>query len=70
MFNRIRYPIKLKYNNPDFFYDKYLKTKINSDDNFDLQKTSNMRNVVVLTKSVFNYKNLHYDYEIFSEKCL
>ena len=42
IFGRIRYLVMSKSNLSNIFYNKYLKIKINSDDDVPLEKTSNI----------------------------
>ena len=44
----------------DFYSHRYMKIKINSDDDLSLEKTINMRNVVILITFVFNENHTHY----------
>ena len=43
----------LKINISDIYSHQYIKIKINLDDDLPLEKTLNMHNAVILTKSVF-----------------
>ena len=52
--------IMLKSNILGVYAYKYMKVKINSDDNFFSEKTKNIHNVVILVKSVFNKNHYHY----------
>lgn len=44
----------LKSNISDVYSQKFMKIEISSDDALPLQKTTNIHNVVILRKSVFN----------------
>ena len=57
----------LKSNMLDVYYHKYTKIKINSDNGLALEKPLNMRNVVILVKSIFNKNRNHFYYQIFLE---
>ena len=45
--------------------DKYVKIKINTDDDLPLEKILSMYKVVILIKSVFNKDYNHYHYLLF-----
>ena len=45
IFDRVRYLIMLKRNILDFYFHKYRKVKINTDDELPLEKILNMHNV-------------------------
>ena len=45
IFDIIRYLIFIKSNITDVYFHKYMKIKINSDDDFSLEKTLNIHNV-------------------------
>lgn len=68
IFDRIRYLIILKSNISCAYSHKYTKIGINSNDILHLEKTLNMHNVVILTKSVFN-QNDNYYYQVVLENC-
>ena len=57
MLDKIRYLIKVGDNNSDNYGGKYLKTRVNSDDNLPLWKTLAMYNFVILVRFVSNNKN-------------
>lgn len=46
-FGKIKYPIKLKNDDLDDYDDKYMKIRINSDDNLPFTKTLKMHNFVI-----------------------
>ena len=53
----------------DIYSHKYMKIKINSDDDLSLEKSLNMENVVIFIRSAFNKNHNHY-YETFIGKSL
>ena len=64
MFNKIDYFIQAKTNNPNDYYEKYIKIRINSGKDLSLL----MYNMVLPVRSVFNNKNKYCPQEFF-EKC-
>ena len=56
MFDRIK-SLMFKNNISDGYSDKYLKTKVYSDEDLPQEKTINIHNVLILIKSAF-YENL------------
>ena len=58
----------LKSNISDIYSHRYMKMKINSDDDLPLEKTLNVHNVLILIKSDFNKHSNHYYYQVFLEK--
>ena len=68
MFDRIRYLVMLTSNISDVYYHKYVKIKMDSDDDLLLEKTLNMHNVVRHAKFVFD-KNYNFYYnQVFLEE--
>ena len=59
----------LKSNISDVYFHKFMKIKINLDDDLPLGKTLNMHNVGIRIKSVFNKNHNHYYNQVFLEKC-
>ena len=55
--DKIKYLIKEKNYNSDDYDDIYLKFKINSDEDFPIEKTSKIYGVIIHVRSVFNDKN-------------
>ena len=53
-----------------FFSCNIGKIKIDSDNNFPLDKRLTLHNIITLIISVINKDQNHYHYSIFSEKCL
>ena len=58
----------LKRKISDIYSHKYAKIKNNSGDNLPLEKTSNMHNVVILIKTLFNENYNYYYYHVLLEK--
>ena len=50
-FDRIRYLIRLKSSISDIYPYKYMKIKIDSDDDIPLEKMFNIHNLVIIIKS-------------------
>ena len=69
LLHSIRYFNILRSNILDVYSHKYLKIKINSDNNLSLEATLNMQSVVILIKYVFDKNHNHYHFKIFLEKC-
>ena len=57
IFDRIRYLIGFKGGSIYVFSHNYAKTKIDSDDDFPLQNTLALQNIVIHIKSFSNKKN-------------
>ena len=70
MDDRIRYVIGLKIGITYVFSNNFAEMKIESNDHLPLEETLNLRNVIILIKSVFNKDQNHYYYNSFLEKCL
>ena len=58
----------LKTNISDIYRHKYIRIKINLDDDLALEKPLNIHNSVILIKSVFNKNYSHYFYQEVVEK--
>ena len=62
--------ISLKQSITYVFSHYYTKMKVDSYDYLPIEKTLNLHNVIILSKSVLNKGQIHYYYNIFLEKCL
>ena len=69
IYDRIRFLIVLKSSIAHVFSSNYVKIKIDSDDDFALEETFTLHNVIILLKSVFNKDRSHYKFNILLEKC-
>ena len=65
IYDKIRYLIGLKISITYVFYHNYAKIKIDSDDDLPLEKTLNLRDVIILIKTVFIKDQNHYYYNMF-----
>ena len=54
MWTKIRDLIRSITNNSNDYDEKYMKIKVNSDDDLPLNKTLKLYNIAVVAKSVFN----------------
>ena len=68
-FDRVSYLIMLKNIYSSVYFQKFVKTKINSDNNLPLEKTLNIQNVVILVNSVFSKNQNYYYYQVFLKTC-
>ena len=68
-FDRVSYLIMLKNIYSRVYFQKFVKTKINSDNNLPLEKTLNIQNVVILVNSVFSKNQNYYFYQVFLKTC-
>ena len=59
----------LNSNITDIYSHKYMKIKINLDDNLPFKKTLAMHNIVILVISVSNINHNRYYHHKFLEKC-
>ena len=57
MFDSIRYLIYSKNNVLDITYDKYMKTKINLEDDLHLEETLELYKALIFIKSAIKMKN-------------
>ena len=55
-----RYLIRSKNNNPDKYDEKYMKIKFNSQDDLPINKTLELRNVILIARSVFHENKKYY----------
>ena len=58
----------LKSNISGIYTHNYTKTKINSDDDFPIEKTITMHNVIMLIKFAYNENHNHSYYKLFFKK--
>ena len=65
VFDRIWYAIMFERNVSDVHSHKYANIKINSNEDFLLEKTLNMHNLVIVVKYVFNKNHNHCYYNFF-----
>ena len=50
----------IKSNNSDNYNEKYIKIKINSDDDLPLKKTLELHNMIIVVRSVFHEDSKYY----------
>ena len=65
----IRDLIRSITDNSDKNDEKYIKIKLNLDDDLPLNKTLELRNMIIVVTSVFHEGNKHYP-QVFLEECL
>lgn len=70
MFEKIKYLISWKSNISAVYYHKYMKIKINSNDDLPLGKTLTMHNIVICIKFAFNNNYNYYYFQVVLQKCL
>ena len=66
--NKIRYFIGQKIDITYVIFHNYARVKIDSYDSLPLEKTLNLRNIIMLIRSVFDADQNRDYYNIFSEK--
>lgn len=69
MFTTINYVIKEKYDNSDYYDNKYFTFKINLHNDLSLEKNYRKHDKIRLLRSVFSTKN-KYHLPIFLNRCL
>ena len=57
---KIRDRIRLITNNLNNYYEKYMKIKFNSDDDWPLNKPLDLRNTTIVVTAVFHEDNKYY----------
>ena len=57
---KIRDRIRLITNNLNNYYEKYMKIKFNSDDDWPLNKPLDLRNTTIVVTAVFHEGNKYY----------
>ena len=68
IYGRIRYLISVKNGITYIISHNYATIKVDSYDSLPLEKTTTLRNVIMLVKSVWNKGKSNYYYNIFLEK--
>ena len=69
LWTKIRHIIRSTTNNLDKFNEKYMKIKLNSDDDLPLNKTLEFRNMIIVVRAVFHEENKYYP-KAFLHECL
>ena len=69
LWNKIGDLIRSITNNSDNYDEKYLKIKLNSDDDLRIKKTQKLYKMVKVVRSVFHEGSKHYP-QVFLDKCL
>ena len=69
LWNKIRDIISSITNNSDNYDEKYIKIKFNSDDDLPLNKTLEIRNMIIVIRAVFLEDNKYCSYFLLNE-CL
>ena len=69
LWSKIRYLTRSVTNNLDDCDEKYMKIKFNFDDDFPLNKTLEIRNMVIVVRSIFHEGNKYYS-QVFLDECL
>ena len=69
LWTKIRDFIRSKTVNSDNNDEKYMKIKFNFDDHLPLNKTLELRNMIIVVSSVFHEGNKYYP-QVFLEECL
>ena len=60
MWSKIRDLIRSITNNSDYYDEKYMKIKFVSDDDLPLNKTLELRNMMIVIRSFFHEGNKYY----------
>ena len=60
MWSKIRDLIRSITNNSDYYDEKYMKIKLVSDDDLPLNKTLELRNMMIVIRSFFHEGNKYY----------
>ena len=69
LWSKIRYLTRSVTNNLDDCDEKYMKIKFNFDDDLPLNKTLEIRNMVIVVRSIFHEGNKYYS-QVFLDECL
>ena len=67
--SKITYLITLRTNNSDDYDGRCMEIKFNSDDDLPLNKTLELRNMIIIFRSVFHEGN-KYCPQVFLDECL
>ena len=68
MWDKIRNSTRLITTNPDDYDEKYMKTKFNSEDDLPLHKTLELRNMVIIVRSIIHEGKKYYPH-VFLHEC-
>ena len=69
LWDKIRDFIRSVTNNPGNYGEKYMKMKINWDDDLPWKKTLELYNMVVVVRSISHESNKYYQ-QVFPDECL
>ena len=69
LWSKIRYLTRSVTNNLDDCDEKYMKIKFNFDDDLPLNKTLEIRSMVIIVRSIFHEGNKYYS-QVFLDECL
>ena len=69
LWSKIRDLIRSIFKNSDDYDEKYMKVKLNSDDELPLNETIEIPSMIIVVRSIFHENNKHYP-QVFLDECL